>query len=149
MDRADENKTIIRRLYDEAVNRHDARAVASFYAEDADNHGVLVGRDGIERLFEALFAVFPDWRYSIEEIVAEGDRVMCRTTLRGTHLGAAAALPPVFRGVFNGVGPTGRSIEVAHFHLYRIVEGKIAEHAAVRDDLVMLKQLDLLDFDLV
>ncbi|MCZ6547233.1 MAG: ester cyclase [Deltaproteobacteria bacterium] len=97
---------------------------------------------------KTLITVFPVWHYSIEEIVAEGDREMCRATFRGTHPGGPT-MPGVFRGIFSGVAPTGRRVEVDHLHLFRIVNGEIVEYAAVRDDLAMLKQLDLVDVGMV
>ena len=62
---AAENKVLIHRLYDEAINRQDAGAAAGFYAIDAMNHGRVVGRVGMRRVFEALFSIFPDFHYEI------------------------------------------------------------------------------------
>lgn len=84
---SDENKRIVERLYAEGINRHDAAAAAAFYAEDAKNHGRTVGRAGMQRVFEALFSTFPDFLYRIEEATCEGDRVVCKVTMTGTHLG--------------------------------------------------------------
>lgn len=145
---AEENKTLIRRLYDEGMNCRDPQASARFYALDARNHGVRVGREGMERLFGALFTVFPDWHYTIEQMVAEGDRVICNVTFRGTHLGVPP-LASAFRGALNGVTPTGKRIQVSHVHIFRIINGEIAEHEAVRDDLAMMWQLGLLEIELL
>lgn len=136
-------KRLIERLYDEGFNRRDAVAAAAFYAADAKNHGRTVGRDGMRKVFEALFRVFPDFHYHIEEATAEGDRVVCKVTLTGTHLGQPT-LPHVFGGMLAGVAPTGRKVNVLQFHSFRVASGMIAEHAAVRDDLEMLKQLGLI-----
>jgi len=138
-----DNKALIRRLYDEGLNRRDAAAAAAFYAPDAKNHGRTVGREGMRRVFESLFSVFPDFHYRIEEVTAEGDRVVCKVTLTGTHLGQPT-LPEVFGGMLAGVAPTGKAVTVLQFHSFRIAGGSIAEHAAVRDDLGMLKQLGLI-----
>ena len=140
---AETNKALIHRLYDEGLNRRDATAAAAFYAEDASNHGRVVGREGMRRVFESLFSVFPDFHYRIDEETAEGDRVMCKVTMTGTHRGQPT-LPEVFSGMLAGVAPTGKSVSVLHFHSFRIVGGKIQAHAAVRDDLGMLKQLGLI-----
>ncbi len=140
---AEENKALIRRLYDEGINRHDAAGAAAFYAEDAKNHGQTVGRAGMQAVFEALFSTFPDFNYRIEQSTAEGDRVDCKVTMRATHLGQPT-LPHVFSGMLNGIAPTGKRVEVLHFHSFRVAGGKITEHAAVRDDLGMVLQLGLL-----
>jgi len=139
----EENKKLIHRLYDEGLNKRDAAAAAAFYAEDASNHGRVVGREGMRRVFESLFSVFPDFYYRIEEETAEADRVMCKVTMTGTHRGQPT-LPEVFSGMLAGVAPTGKAVKVLHFHSFRIVGGMIQAHAAVRDDLGMLKQLGLI-----
>lgn len=138
----EQNKALIRRLYDEGTNRQDAEAAARLYAEDAVNHGQRIGRRGMKRVFQGLFAAFPDWSYTIEEMVAEADRVFCKVTMRGSHRGDPG-LAEVFGGFLGGVPPTGRAVTVLHMHLFRIANGQIAEHAAVRDDLGMLRQLGL------
>jgi predicted ester cyclase len=139
----DENKSLIRRLYDEGTNRHDAVAAAAFYAADAKNHGHTVGRQGMQRVFEALFSTFPDFNYRIEEATAEGDRVVCKVMMTGTHLGEPT-MPSAFSGMLAGVAPTRRKVEVLQFHSFRVSGGQITEHAAVRDDLGMLKQLGVI-----
>ena len=137
------NKTLVRRLYDEGINRHDAVAAAAFYSVDAKNHGHTVGRAGMQKVFEMLFATFADFHYHIIEATAEDDRVVCKVTMTGTHRGQPA-LAQAFGGMLNGVAPTGRQVSVLQFHSFRIRGGEIAEHAAVRDDLGMLKQLGLM-----
>ena len=139
---AEGNKALVRRLYDEGINRQDAAAAAAFYAMDAKNHGRTVGRDGMRKVFEALFAVFPDFHYRIEEATADEERVVCKVTMTGTHRGEPT-LPEVFNGMLKGVAPTGRRVTVLQYHSFRVRNGMISEHAAVRDDLGMLLQLGL------
>ncbi|HEV7391610.1 MAG TPA: ester cyclase [Burkholderiales bacterium] len=139
----DKNKSLIRRLYDEAINQHDAVAAAAFYAADAKNHGHTVGRQGMQKVFEALFSTFPDFNYRIEEATAEGDRVVCKVMMTGSHLGQPT-MPSAFSGMLAGVPPTRRKVEVLQFHSFCVSGGQITEHAAVRDDLGMLKQLGLI-----
>jgi predicted ester cyclase len=138
------NKALIHRLYDEGINRQDAAAAAGFYAADAKNHGRLVGRAGMQTVFKALFSTFPDFNYRIEEITAEGDRVVCKVMMQGTHRDQPTSLPEAFSGMLTGVAPTGRPVRVLQFHSFRIRDAQICEHAAVRDDLGMLLQLGLL-----
>jgi len=138
----EENKKLIQRLYDEGVNRHDAVAAAAFYAVDAKNHGRPVGRAGMQAVFYALFSTFPDFHYRIEESIAEGDRVTCKVTMTGTHLGQPTR-PEVFSGMLTGVVPTGKMVRVLQFHGFRVRNGQILEHSAVRDDMGMVRQLGL------
>ena len=137
-----DNKRLIQRLMDEGHNRQDADAAAAFYTEDASNHLRTVGRAGMKAVFETLYAVFPDFRYTIEEMIAEGDRVVCKVNMTGTHRGQPV-LREAFSGMLNGVTPTGKSVKVLQFHSFHIREGLIAEHAAVRDDMGMVLQLGL------
>ena len=66
----------------------------------------------------------------VQDIVAEGDRVVIRALCRGKHVGELMGIPP-----------TGKSFEVQQFHEYRIQDGQIAEHWACRDDVGMMRQL--------
>jgi predicted ester cyclase len=69
---------------------------------------------------------------TIEDIVAEGDKVALRTTFRGTHTGE-----------LNGIPPTGRQVEVTALNIFRMVNSKAVEQRVVNDDLGMLQQLGL------
>ena len=80
-----------------------------------------------------LRTAFPDLHYDTEELIAEDDKVVARTTMRGTHTGP-----------FLGIPPTGRRFEQQQIHILRFVDGKAVEHRAVRDDLGMLQQLGVI-----
>ncbi len=136
------HKHLIQRLIDEGHNRQNATAAAAFYTHDAKNHGHTAGRAGMQAVFETLYAVFPDFHYRILESVAEGDRVVCKMEMTGTHRGRPK-LPQAFSGMLNGVAPTGKFVTVLQFHSFLIRDGLIAAHAAVRDDMGMVQQLGL------
>jgi predicted ester cyclase len=116
---------------------------AALFAEDATNFGRRVGRSGVEKIFRALDEAFPDRSTEIVQIVSDGEMVTCRTTMRGTHLGQPS-VPFVLGSLLAGVEPTGRRIEVDSIHMFRVRDGKLTEHFAVRDDLGMGRQLGLL-----
>ncbi len=137
----EENKALIRRLLD-CANRRDADAQAALYGSDAANHGRAVGREGMRRVFGGLYALFPDWHFAVEEMIAEGDAVVCIMTMTGTHRGTSDV--PVLGGGLVGVAPTGKRVEVMNIHRYRIEDGTIIDHRATRDDLGMMQQLGLL-----
>ena len=83
-----------------------------------------------ERLADALLPAIPDMRLDIEDVIAEGEKVLVRLTIRGTHGGDLMGIPP-----------TGRPIEVAVLDLFHIRGGKLAEHWALLDNLGLLRQL--------
>lgn len=94
------------------------------------------GRDLFEAAVAGVMAAVPDSRWDISDLMAEGDRVAIRITWSGTYQGEQ------FRG-FDILDPKPFSVE--HIHIYRVAQGKLAEHWVVRDDLAMLAQLGALD----
>src|SRR5262245_41495468 len=78
-----QNEQVVRRYY-EALNRHDAKAAAAEFAEDAKNFGRPVGRQGIADRLVDIFTTFPDWHMEVEDVVASGDDVVVRFTVTGT-----------------------------------------------------------------
>ena len=140
----EENKVLIRRLHD-GINRRDAKAAAALYAVDTVNHGHVVGRKGMQEIFETLFETFPDFSYRILELTAEDDRVVCKVMMSGTHLGEPTVRNTAFGGMLKGVKPTGRKVECLQFHSFRVRGSEIVEHAAVRDDLGMLTHLGVVE----
>src|SRR5258708_12648706 len=91
---------------------------------------------------------FPDFTYVLEQQVAFDDKVIAYLTATATHTGKAWAPPPDARdqsipSLLAGGAPTWQQWTAKHFHLFRMVDGKIAEHSSSRDDLGMLQQLGL------
>jgi len=91
------------------------------------------GPESMRRVVMMLRTVFPDLHFTMEELVAEGDTVVGRVTMSGTH-----------QGPFMGIAPTGRSVRQAQVHFVRFRDGKGIEHRAVRDDLGMMQQLGVI-----
>jgi predicted ester cyclase len=79
--------------------------------------------DTFKETFSEARKAFPDMHVTVEDLVAEGDRVAARVTMRGTH-----------QGVFQGLAPTGKRVEVRAMDLCRITDGKIVEHWGHADD---------------
>ena len=79
-----------------------------------------------------VHSAFSDIRYEAHDIVSDGDKVALRVTMHGRHTGSLMGQPP-----------TGRSFSADHIHLFRVADGRIAEHWAQRDDLGMMRQLGL------
>lgn len=90
------------------------------------------GRGAFERVIRYVIAAAPDQRYSIDELMSDGDRVMARVTWQGT-----------FTGEYLGVRGNGRPFACTQYHTFRIQDGKLAEHWAARDDLGFFRQVGL------
>jgi steroid delta-isomerase-like uncharacterized protein len=130
----EENKAVVRRFVEEVFNQGNLAAVDRFLAAEYRDANALPGqepgREGAKRAFSLYQEVFPDLRYTIEEMIAEGDTVVTRVTFRGTH-----------RGAFLGIPPTNRQVSVPAVHITRLVEGTIREHWSLMDDLGLMQQL--------
>ncbi|MGH6944446.1 MAG: ester cyclase [Geminicoccaceae bacterium] len=128
------NKALVRRGYEEMVVGGNFDHLEEWFHDDYVDHTQPpdwpTDREGLRKLLEYFRSAFPDIHVTIEDMVAEGDIVMHRQTMRGTHLGE-----------FFGIPPTGRAVAMTGMHQWRFVDGKIIEHHANNDDLGMLRQL--------
>lgn len=130
----DENKALVHRWVEEVWNRGNLDLLEELYApawvghfpQDTD----VTGAAGHRQLGRAFQAAFPDAHYTVEDLVAEGDRVASRYTMRATH-----------RGELGGIPPTGRAVALTGINIHRIAGGKIAEQWAQYDMLGLLQQL--------
>jgi len=131
----EQNKAIASRAV-EAINAGDMSLFESLLAPDAVEHAVPPGmpptRETAKQFITMLRAAFPDLHYHIDDVVAEGDRVVQRTTAHGT-----------MKGEFLGMPATGKSAAWGEMHIVRVKDGKIVEHWANVDQLGMLQQLGL------
>jgi steroid delta-isomerase-like uncharacterized protein len=128
----DQNKELIRRWIAFA-NTGFPGALDEYIAGDYVGH--LPGfpdqdRAELERLERAFVKAFPDTKHSIEDLFAEGDRVVLRVISRGTHLGQ-----------FEGIAATGRRVEFTGMVIYRISNGRIAESWGEMDFARLMRQL--------
>ena len=132
---AKENKAVASRYIEECWNQHNPDAVVEVVSPDYLNHAAVAehrrGIAGARHILTWLISAFPDTRFDIEAIIADGDMVAIRGTASGTHQG----------GELWGMRPTGRRFAVQQVHWFRIADGRVAEHWAVRDDLGMMRQL--------
>jgi steroid delta-isomerase-like uncharacterized protein len=131
--KADENKSLVRRYY-EAVNRGNPNALDEFFSPNYKRYlsatAAPLTADGQKQRLAGLRAAFPDLQLTVEDIIAEGDRVAISLTARGTHL-----------GTFQGIAPTGKPVTVSAFEVVRIENGKLIEHWGGPDTLNLLQQL--------
>jgi steroid delta-isomerase-like uncharacterized protein len=128
------NKDLVRR-YQEAHNTNNLDALDEIVAADLITHsqmpGVPAGREGGKMVHHVAVAAFLDFRADIEDLLAEGDKVVARLTFRGTHTG----------GEFMGIPPSGRQFTFSAISIFRIADGKIVEHWGEEDSLGWLQQL--------
>ena len=134
----EENKALIRRGFEEFVNRKNLAPVDELIAPNFVGYysGVpepVRGRDGFKQLLSMYHSAFPDLKVRIEDIVAEGDKVAVRLTFRGTH-----------QGELMGIPPTGKSIALTSINIFRVEGGKAVEQRVNTDDLGMLQQLGVM-----
>jgi steroid delta-isomerase-like uncharacterized protein len=130
---SDANKTIVHRLVNEFLNKHDLAVADEIFAGDLIDHQAATaasGRDNVKRFVAGLFEAFPDLKCEITHLVSEGDTVCVWVTGRGTH-----------RGEFAGVSPTGRSVTILGTSIMRIANGKIAERWNITDMAGLMQQL--------
>jgi predicted ester cyclase len=115
------NKDLIRRLLTE-VDRGNDDVVDDYYSPDYVDHtpspvrSQAAGREGVRRAIAVFRRAFPDTRHTIDDLIAEGDRVVARVSARATHTGE----------IF-GHTPTGKVVTLTSIAVYRIVDGRIAE----------------------
>jgi steroid delta-isomerase-like uncharacterized protein len=130
----EENKTLARHFMEEVLNKHNVAILDQFMAENIQDHdqfpGLPQGIEGQRQVLTMMFNGFPDQKYTIDALIAEGDKVVIRSTLRGTH-----------KGAFIGVAPTGKHVEIAGTDIVRIENGKWVEHWGVFDALGMMQQI--------
>ncbi len=136
-----ENKALIQRFC-EVVNTKNFAAVEGFVedffavnyvAHENSKPGTSVSHRGIKQYLNRFYAVMPDLHITVEDLVAEGDKVVIRWTMRGTHAGE-----------FMGSAPTGNSVTVKAIECFRIADGRIVERWSNWDQLALLQQLGVL-----
>ena len=131
----EENKAIAKQAV-EAINAGDLSQLESLVAPDGADHAVPPGmpptRESAIQFLTMFRAAFPDLHYTLEDVIAEGERVVQRATASGT-----------MKGEFLGMPATGKSATWTEIHIVRVKDGKIVEHWASVDQLGMLQQLGL------
>jgi predicted ester cyclase len=130
----EDNKTFVHRWIEEVFNQKKTAAIAEFVAPTFVDYGAPPGApgglEGLQQGIGMFLAAFPDFHYTVEDMIAAGDKVMSRLTMRGTHQGALM-----------GLAPTGKQVTVNAIDLLRIAGGKLVEHWMSWDALGMLQQL--------
>jgi steroid delta-isomerase-like uncharacterized protein len=128
------NRALVRRFIEDFWAGGDLSRVEEFLAPDYIEHNLLPGQEpgleGYKRRFLALRAAFPDVHITIDDVLAEADRVMARVTIEGTHLGP-----------FLGQPASGRVVRMAAINIYRVANDRIAERWGVQDLYGLMRQI--------
>jgi steroid delta-isomerase-like uncharacterized protein len=124
--RSEDNKILVRRWYDEVWTKGDMAAVDDLLSPTYVGHAAgapdVKGTEGIKQLVATFGTAFPDHRVTVEDIVAEGDKVAVRYTMRGTH-----------RGEFMGIAPTNKELTWTGMAIFRVMNGKFQEYWLMTD----------------
>jgi predicted ester cyclase len=130
----EEDKALVRREIDEAWHKGNLTAIDEIYAANFVDHSPFPGttpdREGIKQFISIIRDAFPDIKLTIEDLIAESDKVVERVTATGTN-----------KGDFMGINPTNKQIIVPVITINRFAGDKIVERWSVSDQLAMMQQL--------
>ena len=133
---AEDNKNIVRH-YQEIYNSNDVDRLTEAVSEDLLTPnimpGIPQGLEGAKAAHRIMLTGFPDYRTTIEDLVAEEDKVAARIQMAGTHTGE-----------FMGIPATGRRVSFTGIYIVRIANMKIVEHWGEEDSVSLLQQLGVL-----
>jgi len=133
----EQNKAIVLRLLEEGFNANDPAVFDQLLAEDFVNHDpaqpTATDREGLKRYWATVCAAFPDGHTTAEDLIGEGEKVVKRSSWRGTHTGELQGIPP-----------TGKQVTLDTVSTYRIADGKVREIWWGYDNLGLLRQLGVL-----
>ena len=131
------NKAVVHRYVEDGYNAGNMAVIDELFATEFVNHDpsapTVRDLEGLKQLILAQHAAFADVRTTIEDLVADGDKVVKRFIVRGTHTGD-----------FNGIPATGKQFTLEGIDILRLVNGKIQEIWIGYDMLGMLQQLGLM-----
>ena len=133
---AEENKALVRHFVDEVQSAGNIDVLDEICSPDFVNHsappGVPSNCEGVKQLTVTFRQAFPDSYFTIEDMMAEGDKVATRKTFHGTH-----------QGEFMGILPTGQQVSIGLIDIVRIADGRVVEHWSMGDSLGMMQQLGI------
>ena len=135
----DDNKALARRYVEEIVNQNKSEVADEIIASEYVYHGrgpEGKGPEVVKEFVDMYRVAFPDIQLTIEDMIAEGDRVAVRLNATGTNTGPLGDTPP-----------TGKPVNLAAIFIIRVAEGKVVEEWEVVDELGMMEQLGLMSED--
>ncbi|SRR6266516_1556012 len=134
MSTQDDNKALVQQFYEVIINQKNVAALDRFVSPNAVNHTVPSGLPQVPNQFLSLHLnAFPGAQVTVEDLLADGDKVVARVSIHGTHQGA-----------FRSISATHKPISVMAINIFRIVNGKMVEHWGLADRHSALQQLGVL-----
>ncbi len=134
MSETESNKEIIRRYLEQIWNQGNLAAADEFLSPYYIRHlaaaAAPLDREAQKQRVAGFRAAFPDVQLTIDDLIAEGDRVALRVTIRGTH-----------RGKLLDIEPTGKSVAISALDIVRFENGKMVEHWGGPDLFALMQQL--------
>ena len=130
-----QNKKVVRRYWNGKWNERRPEILDELQTVDVAYHGTSMNMNGIEEykeVYSSFLSAFHDTQITIEELIAEGDKVVSRVSMNGTH-----------KGEFDGIPPTGKVFTISAFTIFRLVDGRIVEEWEGFDELGLMHQLDM------
>lgn len=127
------NKMVVQKLIDTVFVNHDLSGLDEIMRDDYIQHNDIAaqGKAGFVALFKQTFIAMPDFKYTVKRLVAEDDFVVAYCISSGTHTG----------GEWLGISPHGGRLHFDVVDIFRVQDGKIAEHWDVADRLTLFSQL--------
>jgi len=129
------HKAIVRRYIEQVLNKQRYDLIDEFLAENIELHGsgIPPGLEVVKQWFATFSTAFPDGYTTIEDMVAEEDKVAARITFNGTH-----------QAEMQGIPATSKTVSMAGVTIFRLDNGKIAEGWLISDNLGMMQQLGVI-----
>jgi len=129
------NKAIVRRYLEQVFNKRRTDLFEEFLVENYQIHGagIAPGLEPAKEWFGVIGAAFPDMKLTLEELIAEGDKVVVRGSFTGTH-----------QGDLFGVPASGKEVAQTTLIIFRLAKGEIVEGWYATNDLILMQQLGVL-----
>ena len=131
----EQNKEVVERYWNGKWNERRPEILDELQTPDVAYHGTAMNMNGIEeykQVYSSFLSAFHDTQITVDELIAEGDKVMSRVSVSGTH-----------KGDFDGLPPTEKVFTISLFTVFRLDNGKIAEEWEVVDELGLMHQLGM------
>lgn len=131
----EQNKEVVKSYWNGKWNERRPAILDELQMPNVVYHGTSMEMNSLEeykKVYGVFLSAFQDTQITIEGIIAEGDKVMTRVKMRATH-----------KGDFEGIPPTGKTLTLSAFTVFRLVDGKIAEEWEILDELGMMQQLGM------
>jgi len=133
---SEENKRVVEQFIQALFTRGELTAVDDYLAADFVDHNPTIpgrpgDREGMRSASQMFRAAFPDWHSRIDDLLADGDKVIERFTAGGTH-----------QGPLMNIEPTGRTVSLSGINIFRVQDGAIVERWGILDQLALMQQIE-------